>query len=462
MATYYVATNGNDSRTSAQAQNINTPWATVQHAVDTAIAGDTVYFRGGTYTIPDANRDNVIIFPNSGTSGNPIRFYNYPDEYPIFDFILNVPPGAFNNAFYLENRSWIEFKGFTIRNVVQLTDDGVCGIMAWNVNNMRFENLIIHDIGGVGLSYWTDGSTDISYFINCDVYNCLDDQWTVNPGGHADGFWIQAIIGGHMYIEGCRAWACSDDGFNLDGGGIMEVKNCWSFSNGNLLYDMGDGNGFKLGPAGSNDGTSIYRIVTNCIAANNHQAENGGAVAAGFNHNNGQNELDWPRSRIYNCFSYHNDLGFWVQPGSAGGIMDDVYRNNISYMDDKYYASWPVEPTIHDHNTFEYQVDWPYSYSVISLTNADFISLDVSQLSRSRKADWSLPDITFGHLAENSDLIGAGIKIQNSLDGVDLTLDGDGNLYKDPPSIGPFEYNASTPGIDIVIHKARIHKWSKI
>ena len=36
------------------------------------------------------------------------------------------------------------------------------------------------------------------------------------------------------------------------------------------------------------------------------------------------------------------------------------------------------------------------------------MSLDVSQLLRPRKADGSLPDITFGHLASGSDLIDAG------------------------------------------------------
>jgi len=45
--TLYVSTTGDDSRTATQATNIATPWRTPGKAFSTAIAGDTVYFRGG-------------------------------------------------------------------------------------------------------------------------------------------------------------------------------------------------------------------------------------------------------------------------------------------------------------------------------------------------------------------------------------------------------------------------------
>ena len=40
---YYVATNGND----ANSGGLDKPWRTIQHAADTAAAGDTVLVRGG-------------------------------------------------------------------------------------------------------------------------------------------------------------------------------------------------------------------------------------------------------------------------------------------------------------------------------------------------------------------------------------------------------------------------------
>src|SRR5690242_12826162 len=49
--TYYVAPNGNDSAAGTQAA----PWASIAHAQTVAQAGDTVYFRTGTYAYSRAN-----------------------------------------------------------------------------------------------------------------------------------------------------------------------------------------------------------------------------------------------------------------------------------------------------------------------------------------------------------------------------------------------------------------------
>ena len=47
--TYYVSTTGDDTLTSDNV-TAETPWATIQHAVDTATDGDTIYVANGTYT----------------------------------------------------------------------------------------------------------------------------------------------------------------------------------------------------------------------------------------------------------------------------------------------------------------------------------------------------------------------------------------------------------------------------
>ncbi len=43
--TYYVATNGSDGNSGSS----DAPWKTIQHAADTAAAGDTVLVHGGVY-----------------------------------------------------------------------------------------------------------------------------------------------------------------------------------------------------------------------------------------------------------------------------------------------------------------------------------------------------------------------------------------------------------------------------
>ncbi len=48
-AIYYVSTGGSDSYTNAQAQNVASPWRTINYAIKAAAAGDTIIVRGGTY-----------------------------------------------------------------------------------------------------------------------------------------------------------------------------------------------------------------------------------------------------------------------------------------------------------------------------------------------------------------------------------------------------------------------------
>jgi len=64
-ATYYVSPSGSDSNSGAE----NAPWATLQHAADMAVAGDTVVVRTGTYT----TGMNIFGVPG-GTQADPIRF----------------------------------------------------------------------------------------------------------------------------------------------------------------------------------------------------------------------------------------------------------------------------------------------------------------------------------------------------------------------------------------------------
>ena len=71
---YYIdGTNGDDSRTAVQAQNISTPWKTIQKGANNVVAGDTCLIRAGTY------RETVAV-PISGASGAPVTFRAYNNE----------------------------------------------------------------------------------------------------------------------------------------------------------------------------------------------------------------------------------------------------------------------------------------------------------------------------------------------------------------------------------------------
>ncbi len=78
---YYVAPNGNDNA----AGTINAPFASIQHAVDLAGAGDVVYVRAGTYV-------EEVKIRNSGQPGNPLTVSAYPGEEVVIDGRYELPP----------------------------------------------------------------------------------------------------------------------------------------------------------------------------------------------------------------------------------------------------------------------------------------------------------------------------------------------------------------------------------
>ena len=81
--TYYISPSGSDEKPGT----LDEPWKTVQKAFDTASAGQTACFRGGTYPetiLPNATTKTATqLEKQSGAPGNPIVFTNYPGEVAI-------------------------------------------------------------------------------------------------------------------------------------------------------------------------------------------------------------------------------------------------------------------------------------------------------------------------------------------------------------------------------------------
>ena len=218
-STYYVApTGGNDSNPGT----ISQPWATWQKAFDAANAGDTVYFRGGVWTPSNyATLDPTLSHGHVGTHDNPICFFNYPGESPIFDG-TNITNGL---TILIDHTSYIKFRGITVRNNFQEGTETVVGWYPANGGNYYFENCVSHDNGGHG---WQAMGYDTLVYINCDSYNNYDPN---TDGNTADGF--AGGSGGtvndtlkYTYFYGCRAWNNSDDGFDLGTTKQTYMYNC--------------------------------------------------------------------------------------------------------------------------------------------------------------------------------------------------------------------------------------------
>jgi uncharacterized repeat protein (TIGR02059 family) len=101
-------------------------------------------------------------------------------------------------------------------------------------------------------------------------------------------------------------------------------------------------------------------------------------------------------------------------------------KNNISLANNVNYAG--RTRNISDHNTWD--AGGP------SVTDADFVSIDMTELKRARKGDGSLPDINFSKLKTGSALIDAGIDVGISFAG-------------NAPDLGAFE-TGSAPSVPTV------------
>lgn len=377
---YYVATTGND----ANAGTIGAPYLTWQKGATSAVAGDTVYIRGGTYAAPvnwyAVRKDN-----KDGTSGNPICIWNYPGETPIMSCEnLIMTTGSW--GIELLNCDWWHLKGLTIRNASQKgTSYQAMGIRLNHSNNIIIERCTVYGIGGPGIAIY--GNSENNYIKNCDSYDNYDPT-SASPGGNADGFVIGTIAERagnerHNYISGCRAWNNSDDGLDMwNNEGFVHVDSVWAWSNG---YDQGNGSGIKLGQTQGTAEATAQRIVRNCLVYDNK--------SQGFDNSEAHVLM-----HFYNNTSHANGIrGFQM----AQYTYANVFKNNISYLD-------PVNNftayVVHTNNS------WDASPSV-TITSADFVTLNPGSLLNARQSNGRLPVIDFLRIASGSDLINAGTDI---------------------------------------------------
>jgi hypothetical protein len=398
-STYYVAPWGDDDGLGT----FKHPWATWQKAIRTARAGDTVFFRGGIYYTTSTQSCVPPAYGHSGTRDKPICYFNYPSETPILDGINCTTPKS-GLTFQGEEGtkvSNIHLRGLHVRNFNQINSSGnPIGIgFAW-ANNIIIEQCVAYNIGMKAFQLFR---CDTVWVLNCDAYNVCDSNSTGYAGGGGDGFLAWDHQGSpsigdasdsidYIVYKGCRAWNCSDDGYDIETEGYIGVNSCWAFDCGDL---SGDGVGFKFGFKyyGTVD---TSRKFTNCLSA-----FNAGNTGNGFDENTG---MGWAclTMSMFNCTSYNNGgVGFRTFNNCTFGPKANVYKNNISYKDKRSMPS-PTGLMTDSYNSWN-------TPPGVTISDADFISVDSAGISGPRKADGSLPDINFLKPASTSDLIDAGI-----------------------------------------------------
>ena len=126
-ATYYIsASGGNDTRTKAQAQNSSTPWLTIQHCANNAVAGDTCLVAAGTY-------NEIVSTVNDGTGVNNMITFHATGAAYVQQFIIS--------------RDWTKVDGFKFDPVVTSTPvfNEPGAYITVGASNCIISNNVIHD-----------------------------------------------------------------------------------------------------------------------------------------------------------------------------------------------------------------------------------------------------------------------------------------------------------------------------
>jgi uncharacterized repeat protein (TIGR02059 family) len=417
---YYVAPNGSDSNPGT----ISQPWRTWQKGFSSISAGDILYIRGGTYTGMYGSGHGVNISGKSGTSSSPITVTAYPGEIPILDCASLSTSAGVNFGILMRSCNYWHLKGLTVKNVREYRNlhksSGGSPTAGWELGNSKDVTFELCNVVESGNGFTLNGTVYNISYINCDAYKNYDYY---DSGGLANGFNGNIRNNSTVSYKGCRAWANSDDGWDMYGGaGYIEYIDCWAYRNGKDVPIIGNGDGFKLGyDNSSTELPGAQRTLKNCISADNY--------LMGFDE--GMDAATSMDMVVYNCVAYKNvrDFGFrFYQPSGTGRT---TLKNNISYGNNVNYQGRSRNTT--DHNTWD--------SGSPSFSEADFVSNDMTQLLRPRKSDGSLPDIDFAKLKSGSRLIDAGINVGISFLG-------------SAPDLGAFESGISTSPTTVLSYQS--------
>ncbi|WP_322400762.1 right-handed parallel beta-helix repeat-containing protein [Massilia luteola] len=398
-ATYYVAPGGNDAGAGTQAA----PWASFAKAQAAAVAGDTVYFRGGAYVYHAGLNQcasmtdtvNVITLNKSGASGKAIRYWAYPGETPVFDFSQmkdNCRVKGFNVT-----GSWIHLKGLEVTGAPQqpgnLLNNESWGV--WNSgSNNTFEALNTHHHMGPGM-FIAKGSNNL--VLNVDSHHNYDPYSKSGPGQNADGFGVH--IGANQpgnVIRGCRAWANTDDGYDtINAYSPVLIENSWAWMMGyypgtTTSVPAGNGNGFKLGGYGG-----VYVANAPQHTARFNVAFKNKAYGFYANHHPVANYF-YNNTGVAN----HADFNMLGIDPSGAAISLGILRNNLAWQGTLVMNMGGADVANNSWNL-----------ASVSVTSADFQSASLDGWDAPRLPDGSLPVLPHLRLASGSDLLDKGVNV---------------------------------------------------
>ena len=450
IETFWCSPDGDDATADGSQEK---PFFSLQRAANLAGPGDTIIMKGGTYVY-----DARVNIGNCGTKEKLITL-KCADGRAVLDFSA-MPYHKHSDNPQQGIRLTASYWHFYHIDICNASDNGLLieresadGFPENQAHDNLIEECNFYKNGDTGLQMKNLAS--FNRVVNCDSYlNCDEDE------GDADGFAPKISVGDGNYFYGCRAWANSDDGWDVfykkESGQKDNVcvilENCIAYKNGFLdlqtIAPSGNGNGFKCG---SNQG-AMNVFMNRCLAIHNK--------AKGFdqNHNAGDIILNNCTGMTSKALCGDKTYSYRIYEEIAS---DHEVRltNCIAINDNDATDKRDKQGNIKDgeHGKYgqygRFEVD--ASLDRLSIVNCEFQKADPTQfisivndeeLIGERQEDGSLPETTFAHLVDGSPLIDAGVKIDaTTYRGIQVS----GIEFADEaPDLGAYEKGTIVSGIE--------------
>ena len=471
---YYVAPNGNDNDNDTGSES--SPWKTIQHAVDEAKPGDTIFVKDEDENENEKVYNEKVRFEekNSGTSGNYVTLMNYLGDTPVIDGEgLSPEPDGTEGLISILNASHIRVIGFEIRNFttggggptpVGIYVKGTCDDLIINNNKIhdiknnskcsQDDNDCEEGAHGIGVFGTTpEGITNI-IFDNNEVYECIlqSSEAFVLNGNVSDFKMTNNYVHdnnniGYDFIgfeeDGCKEcgdnnrarkglvqgnravnnrsddnpWYANDDpssgGFYVDGGAYITFEQ--NISTGNNL-------GFEFASEHKNKTTKNIKLRNNLIYLNTE----GGISIGGSKSNNGNaDSISIVNNTLYKNKGWGTEIIFQYN------VENSTIKNNIFFAEDN---EAPYENQEGENPSNKWGNNLYYNGIEPGLGN---VSTEDPLLAAPDNAE----NRNF-RIQKDSPAIDAGENLGSALIG-DFDFDGESRVVNDKVDIGAHEFGGS-------------------
>lgn len=143
----FVSPAGSDSSSGSS----TSPFRTIAKGMASALPGDTVFVRAGTYS-EVGDQGVVMIRDKHGTADQWITLAAYPGERPVINAAGWDPKNVLWRLIGVHQSSYIEVRGFELVGTAGIDHQPATGVELLDAHHVRVIDNHIHDVGGAGFA----------------------------------------------------------------------------------------------------------------------------------------------------------------------------------------------------------------------------------------------------------------------------------------------------------------------